>query len=181
MKKLNKLAQLGNLQGIVITLVVVGIILGLAGIGAAITGILTGFLIKKKGPKLPLTLGSLILLSSLVILLFSGDITIKERFIYFALGWILAGFSGGILFTTITYYSQVLSPKRRGALAGSLTASYFTGIAIVPMTLSPFSNNYGITGVYLAILLASIFFIIVTFLLYFYSKGVVTERVKTPD
>ena len=160
---------------------IIGLILGLVGIGAAITGILTGFLIKKKGAKFPLTLGSLILLSSLVILLFSGDITIQERFIFFALGWILAGFSGGILFTTITYYSQVLSPKRRGALAGSLTASYFTGIAIVPMTLFPFSNNYGITGVYLAILLASIFFIIVTFLLYFYSRGVVTERVKTPD
>ncbi len=157
---------------------IIGIILGLAGVGAAITGILTGNFIKKKNAKIPLTYGSIILLCALLIMLVIGDITIPERFIFLALGWILTGLSGGILFTTITYYSQVLSPKRRGALAGSLTASYFTGIALVPMTLAPFSDNYGITGVYLAILFASIIFIIVTFLLYIYSKRIVSESFK---
>ncbi|MFX0021591.1 MAG: MFS transporter [Candidatus Hermodarchaeota archaeon] len=157
---------------------ILGIILSIAGVGAALTGILTGFLIKQKGVKLPLMSGSLILLSSLLILLIIGDITIPERFIFLAVGWILAGLSGGILFTTITYYSQVLSPKRRGALAGSLTASYFTGIALVPMTLAPYSDNFGITGVYLAILIVSILFILITFLLYFYSKQIVTKEEK---
>ncbi len=146
--------------------------------GAAITGILTGNFIKKKDPKLPLICGSLILFSSLIILLIIGDITIQEMFVFLALGWALAGFSGGILFTSITYYSQVLSPKRRGALAGSLTASYFIGIALVPWTLAPFSNNYGITGVYLTILVASILFIIATFLLYIYSKHIISEKKK---
>jgi MFS family permease len=158
---------------------IIGSILSSAGVGAAITGILTGFWIKWKGVRLPSIYGSLILLSSLLILLLIGDITIPEKFVFLALGWILAGLSGGILFTTITYYSQVLSPKRRGALAGSLTASYFTGIALVPMTLAPFSDNFGITGVYLAILISSIFFIIATFLLYFYSKHIVSEKEKT--
>ncbi len=160
---------------------IIGNILGLAGVGAAITGYLTGFLIKRKGARSPLIFGSLILLSSLLILLIIGDITIPERFVFLTLGWILTGFSGGILFTTITYYSQVLSPKRRGALAGSLTASYFTGIALVPMTLAPVSNNFGITGVYLAILIASILFIIITVLLYLYSRLIISEKKKVTN
>ncbi|MFW9819489.1 MAG: MFS transporter [Candidatus Thorarchaeota archaeon] len=158
--------------------ILIGLILLFAGVGAAITGVITGFLIKRNGAKLPLIFGSVILLSSLFILLIIGDITIPERFVYLALGWILSGFSGGILFTTITYYSQVLSPKRRGVLAGSLTAGYFTGIAVVPFTLAPFYDNFGITGVYLVILTTSILFISVTFLLYLYSRRIVSETEK---
>ena len=158
----------------------IGIVLGLAGIGAAITGILTGNLIKSKGAKIPLSAGSLILLCSLVILLIIGDVSTPERFTILALGWILVGFSGGILFTLITYYSQVLSPERRGALAGLLTASYFTGIALVPTTLAPFSYTYGISGVYIAILITSIIFIMAIFLLYFYAKPAVSEKKKAP-
>ncbi|MFX0037975.1 MAG: MFS transporter [Promethearchaeota archaeon] len=168
-------------QAHVLNETIIGTILGLAGVGAAITGVLTGLMIKRKSAKFPLLIGSLILLSSIAILLIIGDITNPNRFIYLAIGWILAGFSGGILFTSITFYSQVLSPQRRGALAGSLTASYFTGIALVPITLTPFSDIYGITGVYLAILIASIFFIIVTFLLYIYSKRFILEKSKTPN
>ncbi|MFW9968880.1 MAG: MFS transporter [Candidatus Odinarchaeota archaeon] len=160
---------------------IMGIILGLAGVGAMISGVLTGYLIKKKGVKFPLLLGSLILFSSLIILLLSGDITILEQFIFFSFGWILAGFSGGILFTTITFYSQVLSPKRRGALAGSLTASYFIGIALVPITLSPFANYYGITGIYISIMCVSILFVIVIFLLYKYSKHLISHKIETPN
>jgi MFS family permease len=156
----------------------IGIILFLAGIGAAITGLLTGNLIKKSDARFPLILGSFILLSSVLILIFIGDITVPERISYLTLGWILAGFSGGILFTIITYYSQVLSPKGRGSLAGSLTASYFTGIALVPLTLSPFSENYNINRVYFVILIISIFFIIVTFLLYIISKKIISRENK---
>ncbi|MFX1339984.1 MAG: MFS transporter [Promethearchaeota archaeon] len=154
----------------------IGIILFLAGIGAAITGLLTGNLIKKSDARFPLILGSVILLSSVLILILIGDITIPERISYLTLGWILSGFSGGILFTIITYYSQVLSPKGRGSLAGSLTASYFTGIALIPITLTPFSENYNIGGVYIVILIISILFIIVTFLLYIISRNVILRK-----
>lgn len=157
----------------------IGIILGLAGIGAAITGLITGYLIKQKGVKIPLFIGSLILLCSLTILLVIGDITNPGRFIFLAIGWILAGFSGGILFTTLTYYSQVLSPERRGVLAGLLTASCFIGIALVPTTLAPFSNTFGITGIYGVILIVSVFFIIVTILLYTLSKQIISENRKS--
>jgi len=155
-----------------VPLPIIGIILALAGVGAAITGFLTGNLIKRKDPKFPVILGSLILICSILIFLITGDITNQERFIFLSLGWILTGLSGGILFTVLTYYSQVLSPERRGALAGSLTAAYFTGIALVPTTLAPFSNSFGITGIYIAILIVSIIFILITMLLYIFSKRV---------
>ena len=154
----------------------IGLVLGLAGVGAAITGVITGSLTKRKGVKIPLFTGSIILIFSLIILLVIDDITNPDIFIFLALGWVLAGFSGGILFTAITYYSQVLSPERRGALAGSLTAGYFTGIALVPTTLAPFSNRYGIRGVYIAILIVSIIFIAVTYLLYVFAKRSISEK-----
>ena len=156
----------------------IGIILGLAGVGAAITGLITGNLIKRKGVKIPLFTGSFILLCSLAILLLIGDITNPEAFTFLAIGWILAGFSGGMLFTSITYYSQVLSPQRRGVLAGLLTAGYFTGIALVPTTLAPVSIAFGITGIYSAILIASVIFIIVTILLYNLAKNIISDNQK---
>jgi MFS family permease len=157
---------------------ITGSVLGLAGVGAAITGVITGNLIKKKDVKVPFIIGSVILFSSLAILLLSGDITRPEIFTFLAIGWILGGLAGGILFTSITYYSQVLSPERRGALAGSLTASYFIGIALVPTTLAPISETYGITGVYFVILIISIIFVLVIILLYRLSRGIITEGRK---
>lgn len=148
----------------------VGLVLGLAGIGAAITGALTGTTIKKKGIEIPLIFGSVLLFVSLTILLLVGDITQEEVFPLLALGWIIAGLAGGILFPAITYYSQVLSPERRGALAGLLTAGYFIGIALVPTTLAPLSETFGITGIYLCILGISVLFVSVLSFLYIMAK-----------
>jgi len=148
----------------------VGLVLGLAGIGAAITGALTGTMIKKKGIGIPLVFGSVLLFVSLAILLLVGDITQKEVFIVLAIGWIIAGLAGGTLFPAITYYSQVLSPERRGALAGLLTAAYFVGIALVPTTLAPISEMFGITGIYLSILGISLLFVFILSLLYILAK-----------
>ena len=158
-----------------------GIVLGMAGIGAAITGIITGSLLKRKDVKLPFVIGSLLLFTSLIILLIIGDITRSEVFFILAIGWILGGLAGGILFTSITYYSQILSPERRGALAGSLTASYFAGIALVPTTLAPFYDMYGITGVYVSILIISLIFVFVITLLYRLSKDFIKKGRKTSD
>jgi len=148
----------------------VGLVLGLAGIGAAITGALTGTMIKKKGIGIPLVFGTVLLFVSLTILLLVGDITQKEVFIVLAIGWIIAGLAGGTLFPAITYYSQVLSPERRGALAGLLTAAYFIGIALVPTTLAPISEMFGITGIYLSILGISLLFVFILSLLYILAK-----------
>ncbi|MFW9990398.1 MAG: MFS transporter [Candidatus Odinarchaeota archaeon] len=143
----------------------IGNILGLSGIGAAITGLITGFIIKQKGLKIPLIMGSLILFLSIMTLLIIGDISNSVKFIFMTIAWILTGFSGGILYTSLTYYCQILSPERRGVLAGLLTASYFTGIALVPTTLAPFSNAFGIIGIYWAIFFITIMFIMSIFLL----------------
>ncbi len=148
----------------------VGLILGIAGVGAAIVGSLTGSAIKKKGAGIPLIVGSILLFVGLISLLLIGDITQAEKFVFLAIGWIISGLAGGILFPTITYYSQILSPKRRGALAGLLTAGYFIGIALVPTTLAPISELYGITGIYLIILGISVLFVICLFLLYKVAK-----------
>lgn len=154
-----------------------GIVLGLAGAWGALTGIITGYIIKKKGVKIPLIVGSLILLCSLAILIFIGDITLPERFLFLGIGWILAALSGGALFTSITYYSQVLSPERRGVLAGSLTTGYFIGIALVPTSLAPFSKS--ITGVYLAILMITLLFIVIASILYVLARGIILEKEKS--
>ncbi|MFX1391806.1 MAG: MFS transporter [Promethearchaeota archaeon] len=148
----------------------IGNILGLSGIGAAITGLITGYMIKQKGVKIPLIMGSLILFLSIMTLLVIGDISNPVKFIFMTIAWILAGFSGGILYTSLTYYCQVLSPERRGVLAGLLTASYFIGIALVPTTLAPFSNEFDIIGIYWVILIITIIFIIIIFLLYTMEK-----------
>jgi len=153
-----------------------GLILGLAGVGAAITGVITGILIKKRGVKIPFLIGSVFLFCSLIFLILIEDITRSDMFIFLAVGWILGGLAGGILFTSITYYSQVLSPESRGVLAGSLTASYFVGIALVPTTLAPISDTFGITGVYVSILIISIIFTLVIILLYRLSRVIISER-----
>ena len=154
----------------------VGLILGIAGVGAAISGVLTGSTIKKKGAGIPLMIGSILLFTALIILLLIGDITQSEKLGFLATGWIFSGLAGGILFPAITYYSQVLSPKRRGALAGLLTAGYFIGIALVPTTLAPVSDLYGITGIYICILVISVLFVISIFLLYKSAKRKVLKE-----
>ncbi len=158
---------------------IVGSILGIAGVGAAITGGLTGLIIKKKDPAIPLIIGFILLFVSLAILLLIGDITQPQVFIYLAVGWIIAGLAGGILFPAITYYSQILSPERRGALAGLLTAGYFIGIALVPTTLAPIYSEFGVTGIYLTILGISILFVITVTLLYLLARRV--NRNEVPN
>jgi len=148
----------------------VGLILGASGVGAAIAGVLTGSTIKKKGVGIPLLVGSIFLFTALTIFILLGDITQADKSVFLAIGWIISGLSGGILFPTLTYYSQVLSPERRGALAGLLTMGYFIGIALVPTTLAPISGLYGITGIYICILGISVLFVACFFLLYKVAK-----------
>ncbi|MHA1912780.1 MAG: MFS transporter [Promethearchaeota archaeon] len=151
---------------------IVGLVLGIAGVGAAITGGLTGIVIKKKDPAIPLIIGFILLFVSMIVLLLIGDITQPKVFVYLAIGWTIAGLAGGILFPAITYYSQILSPERRGALAGLLTAGYFIGIALVPTTLAPIYSKFGVTGIYLSILGISVLFVITLTLLYLLARRV---------
>ena len=95
-----------------------------------------------------------------------------DALILTTIGLLFMGFAGGILMTSIMYYSQTLSKERRGALAGLTTAFQFIGIAFVPTTLEPFFNSGGISLVYLMILIFSAIFLIVIILLNNFAKKV---------
>ncbi len=149
---------------------ILGVILGFSGAVGAIAGVLAGIIIKKKGPKLALMIGVVVLLSSVSILIAAGDVTREDKFSLLVIGWLGASFAGGVLFPSLTYFSQILSPERRGALAGSLTAGYFIGCALVPSVYTPIFNIYGISGVYVAILIASVALLIVIWIFYALAK-----------
>ncbi|MFW9898747.1 MAG: MFS transporter [Candidatus Thorarchaeota archaeon] len=149
---------------------VVGLILFIVGVIAAISGIVGGHLIKKKGVGIALLLGLLSLLIGVSLLLILGDITRSKLLIYVAIGLIIVAVAGGMLFPTFTYYSQIFSPERRGALAGLATAGYFIGNALVPVTYTPFFNFGGITAVYMGILIVTILLIFSVGLLYILAK-----------
>lgn len=147
-----------------------GILLSLVGAAGAVSGLINGNLIKRLGVGLTLIISLIALFISTALLIFFGDVTRSENVIFVALALIFAGIAGGILFPCIMYYSQIISPERRGALAGLSTAGYFMGIAIVPMTYEPFFLEGGINLVYSVILLVSIILTVNVGLLYFLAK-----------
>ena len=147
-----------------------GILLSLVGAAGAVSGLINGNLIKKIGIGLTLIISLIALFLSIAILIFFGDVTRSENVIFVALALIFAGVAGGILFPCIMFYSQIISPEMRGALAGLSTAGYFIGIALVPMTYEPFFLEGGINLVYSVILLVSILLSISVGFLYFLAK-----------
>lgn len=149
---------------------IAGILLSLVGIAGAISGLINGNIIKRMGIGFTLLIGLISLLITTALLITLGDITRSEIIIYVAICLILAGVGGGILFPSIMYYSQILSPERRGALAGLLTAGYFIGIALVPFFYEPFFNTRGINAVYQVILIITILLVLIVGLLYTLTK-----------
>ena len=117
-----------------------------------------------------LLIGLISLLLTTALLIILGDITRSEIIFYVAICLLLAGVAGGILFPSIMYYSQILSPERRGALAGLLTAGYFIGIALVPAFYEPFFNAGGINAVYQVILIITLLLVLIIGLLYTLAK-----------
>jgi len=148
-----------------------GLILALFGVMGFIAGILTGFTIKKKGVKLALILGLISLFIGDIILVLFGNNN-YEALLLTTIGLLFMGFAGGILMTSVMYYSQTLSKERRGALAGLTTAFQFIGIAFVPTTFEPFFNFGGISLVYIVILMISIILLLTLTLLYKFAKKI---------
>ncbi|NHJ24978.1 MAG: MFS transporter [Candidatus Lokiarchaeota archaeon] len=149
---------------------VAGMIIGLAGIFGAISGIIIGVMIKKTGISIALAIGIISLFASIFTLLSIEDISNLETLSFVSLGFIFIGIAGGTIIPAVMFYSQTLSYERRGALAGLATASQFVGIALVPITYEFFYYQGGISLVYLAILIVSMVFIIVILVLYFKAK-----------
>ncbi len=136
-----------------------GVVLLLYGIMGFVSAIIAGITIKKRGIKLTLSIALISLIIAGIILVIFGDNSF-EALVLTTIGLIFMGFAGGLLFTSLMYYSQTLSQERRGALAGLTTAGQFIGIAFVTITLEPFFNSGGISLVYWAILVISLILII---------------------
>ena len=136
-----------------------GVVLLLYGIMGFISAIIAGKTIKKRGIRLTLSIALISLIMAGIILVLFGNNSF-EALVLTTTGLIFMGFAGGLLFTSLMYYSQTLSRERRGALAGLTTAGQFIGIAFVTITLEPFFNSGGISLVYGAILVISLILII---------------------
>ncbi len=143
-----------------------GFIIGFAGIFGAISSAIFGFLIKKYGILSAILTSILSLFIALILLLSLGDITRMEVLIFVSIAYMLLGISGGTLISTVMYYSQILSIKSRGTLAGLATFGQFIGTALIPITYDYFFHFGGIQAVYYTVLIISLFLIIVLGLLY---------------
>jgi MFS family permease len=152
--------------------VVVSVLLLLAGIVAFTIGISMGRIIRRIGITRTILIGLSALIIGVMILLFAGDITTSNNFVLVAIALPIAGIAGGSLNTVVTTYSQRISPKRRGVLAGLVTATQFTGAAIVPMVYEPFFK-IGISMVYLVILFAAVILAICLISLHKFASKVI--------
>jgi len=141
-----------------------GVVLLLYGIMGFVSANIAGITIKKKGIRFTLSIALISLIIADIILVLFGNNNF-EALVLTTTGLIFMGFAGGLLFTSLMYYSQTLSKERRGALAGLTTAGQFIGIAFVTITLEPFFNAGGISLVYGAILVISLILIIVVTIL----------------
>lgn len=155
----------------VISETISSLVIALFGVMGFIGGFLTGLIIKKKSVKLTLTIGLIsLLIADTVLVLFGSNNS--EALPHTSIGLLFMGLAGGILITLVMFYSQILSKKRRGALAGLTTAFQFIGIAFVPTTLEPFFNFGGISLVYIVIFIVSVVLVVVLILLYKFTKKV---------
>ncbi|MFX1473803.1 MAG: hypothetical protein ACFFBM_14940, partial [Promethearchaeota archaeon] len=69
------------------------------------------------------------------------------------------GWAGGILFPLLITISQIISPDRRGVLAGVLTFAYFLGMALIPTLYEPLFH-LGMTSLYLGLQCVSVLLLI---------------------
>jgi MFS family permease len=170
------LAQLGTLvwtsRGLagVLDETLIGLLLLGNGIFGAIAGYLLGLMIPKFGYRLPVWMGLLTLFSGLFVFIFVGDITLAGSVPFVLLGLAVVGWAGGLLFPTMITISQVISPKRRGVLAGVVTFSFFLGSAINPTLYEPLFI-LGMNWVYVGILGVSLIL-----LLFF---GILLQKMKS--
>lgn len=153
-----------------------GAVLLLMGVSGALAAAISGKYNTKRGPGLIFWVGGICLIVSVAILLSLGNSLGFQNLPMLTFALLIGGVSGGTLFPAITSYSQVLSPSRRGALAGLFTTSYFTGIALVPAIFTPILTM-GVFPMYAAIMLASIILNTVIAVLFYAAKK---EMVKTP-
>ena len=133
-----------------------------AGVAGAIAGLLLGFMIRHWGYGRPILIGLLLNFGGLVTLILIGDITQTAAIPIVAMALIGIGWAGGLLYPMTITISQMISPDRRGVLAGVVTSSFFLGAAFVLSVYEPL-YNIGIQAVFIemfaiAIILSILFY-----------------------
>ncbi|MFW9920238.1 MAG: MFS transporter, partial [Candidatus Thorarchaeota archaeon] len=116
----------------------IGIILLGGGIVGSILGFLLGAIIRRFGLRVPFIMAMLSLFTGLVILISIEDLTSFGSLFPLQAGIIFVAGAGGLLLPLMITYSQILSPERRGVLAGIVTFGFFLGSALIPMIYEPF-------------------------------------------
>jgi len=149
-----------------------GIMLLFAGIFGAVAGIILGRMIRSRGYGFSIVVGIIPLFSSLFLFFLIGDITLLEAMPLVGLALVLIGWAGGILFPLMITYSQIISPERRGVLAGVVTSASFFGVALIPSVYEPLFH-IGMPSLYLGILGVSVLLLIFISILY--------RRVEPPN
>jgi MFS family permease len=94
-----------------------------------------------------------------------GDITLTSALPWDGIAIILVGWAGGILFPLMITYSQIISPERRGVLAGIVTFAFFFGYALIPSIYEPLFH-LGMTSLYLGIFGITILLLVFVIVLY---------------
>jgi len=141
-----------------------GLLLLFAGICGATAGGLLGRMIRTLGYGISILLGLVTLFTSVTTLLLI-DITSASSTLLVGLSLALVGWAGGVLFPLMITIGQVISPERRGVLAGVVTSASFFGVAIVPSAFEPLFT-LGMNTVYLGLLVTSIILMVFLSILY---------------
>jgi MFS family permease len=142
-----------------------GLLLLGAGIFGATAGLLLSRMIRIRGYGFSIALGIVSLFATMSIFILVGDITLPSSIPWVGLALILVGWAGGILFPLLITFSQIISPERRGVLAGVLTFAFFLGMALIPSLYEPLFH-LGLSSLYIALLGVSVLLMIFYTILY---------------
>jgi MFS family permease len=142
-----------------------GNLLMASGLAAAVVGVIAGQLTKRKGVRSPLIVGIAALIGSSLVLTSINDLENPSSLPSITIALLVVAVAAGTLYPVSIYYSQMLSPERRGALAGLLMSAQFIGNALLPTIYEPFFRA-GTRMLFGAILGASVLYLIVAAALY---------------
>ena len=135
------------------------------GIFGTVAGLLLGQLIQKRGYGVTTAAGIIPQLAGILLFLLIGDITQPSAIPFDGLATILVGWAGGLLFPLMITYSQIISPERRGVLAGIVTFAFFFGYALIPSIYEPLFRQ-GMTSLYLGIFGVTLLLLVFVTVLY---------------
>ncbi len=142
-----------------------GILLLGAGIFGAAAGLLLSRIVRIRGYGFSIALGIVSLFAAMTIFIIVDDIALPSSIPWVGLALILVGWAGGILFPLLITFSQIISPERRGVLAGVLTFAFFLGMALIPIVYEPLFP-LGMTSLYVGLLGVSVLLLLFFSVLY---------------